>query len=256
MNLQDYLNRRREREAQSAQFRKLCLTCRQPSFSCYCEHIKPFDSKIKFVILIHPIEVRRRIATGRMAHLCLENSEIIRGLDYTNDYRVNEILNNPQNECVVLYPGRNSINLTAPESVDSPKLNQNSAPAIKHQVFSPDKTPVVFVIDGTWATSRKMIRLSKNINTLKRICFTPITPSNFRVRKQPKPNCLSTIEAIFFTINLLADQVGFDLESGLQSNLTTVFDKMVERQIEFIKQSRQNLRSRSYRSGRTPHIEI
>ena len=33
----------------------------------------------------------RRIATGRMSHLCLKGSELLKGQNFTDDVRVNEI---------------------------------------------------------------------------------------------------------------------------------------------------------------------
>ena len=110
MNLQDYLILRKRHEEFSPQFRKLCTRCIQPLFSCYCGHIQRFDPKIDFVILIHPIEVRRRIATGRMSFLCLENSKLIRGQDYSEDFEVNKILADENRHCVILYPGYHDFN--------------------------------------------------------------------------------------------------------------------------------------------------
>ena len=92
--------------------RSICWNCRQARFGCFCEEVKAFDSKIHFVILIHPIEVKRRIATGRMAHLCLKNSELIEGEDYSNHARINAIIADDRHQCVVLYPGVNSLNLS------------------------------------------------------------------------------------------------------------------------------------------------
>lgn len=213
MNVEQYKQRREELKRLEPQFRNLCKQCLQPGFSCYCSIVSKFDPKVKFVILIHPIERRRRIATGRMAHLCLENSELIIGLDYTEDVRVNKILKDPQYQAFVLYPGRNSLNIT-----DMPSIE-------KSKIFSKEKTPVIFVIDGTWNTARKTMRLSQNLNQLPRVCFTPPYQSQFRLRKQPRKECVSTIEAIHHFIDLLDINVD-------HKNLIYVFDKMVEKQLE------------------------
>ena len=47
-----------------------------------------------------------------------------------------------------------------------------------------------------------------NLGPLPRISFDPGEPSRFRGRKQPKPECLSTIEAIHRTIDLLPADAG------------------------------------------------
>jgi DTW domain-containing protein len=200
MNVQQYLERRQEQlSADAKKFRVQCLQCRQPIKTCYCEHVQKFDPGISFVILTHPIEARRRIATGRMAHLSLEDSFLIKGEDYTHNEKVNEILRDPNRFCVILYPGQSARDL----SVMSPEARDN---LFKHEKAGGKKL-TVFVVDGTWATARKMAR-SRNLLGLPRICFTPDKPSEFKVRRQPKANCYSTIEAIHQTIEFLSSSNG------------------------------------------------
>jgi DTW domain-containing protein YfiP len=93
---------------------------------------------------------------------------------------------------------------------------------------------VVFVIDGTWNTVKKMLRLSPNILSLPRFCFTPPGLSNFKVRKQPAPECYSTIEAIHHTIELLGPSRGFSIAEGHHHHLLDVFGYMVQAQLRFI----------------------
>lgn len=235
MNIETYRKQRELFEKQMKRYRVQCAGCRQPEFSCYCVHIQKFDPKIKFVILIHPIEFKRRIATGRMAHQCLQNSELIVGQNYSADVKVNRLLQDPHYQPMVLYPGAKSLNLTHASSEK------------RELFFDSGKTPLVFVIDGTWATARRMMRQSLNINVLPRFAFTPPGPSQFRVRKQPKTEFLSTIEAIHHSIELLGAQVQFDYTERAHDNLLLVFNKMVERQLIFIQDAFDNPRTTSYR---------
>lgn len=246
MKLNDYLEQREEFQKNQAQYRTLCTQCFQPSFGCYCQNVRSFDPKIEFVILIHPIEARRRIATGRMSHLCLQNSHLIMGQNYSENTKVNLLLEDPQYQPMILYPGANSFNLTEKSTEDIADL------------FQPNKKLLLFVIDGTWATARKMMRQSHNLHTLPKICFTPSHPSNFQVRKQPAPGCYSTIEAIHQTIELLGDQFGFETKMRQHDHLLDVFDQMVQRQLEFIKKAvlsndpsryRQEAQRKAYKSA-------
>lgn len=238
MNINDYFERRRQLEADAPKYRDLCTQCIQPVFSCYCRFIQRFDPLIDFVILIHPIEVRRRIATGRMSHLCLQNSHLIRGQDFTEVAAVNQILAEPHRHCVILYPGKNSVNLTPM------KLSE------KTERFPQDKKLTVFVIDGTWLTAKKMMSRSRNLLPLPRICFTPDKPSNFRVRKQPNALCYSTVEAIHQTIELIGETQGLDVGTRIHDRLMEVFDAMVELQLKFIKISEEKAGSNRYRRPR------
>ncbi|MES2856299.1 MAG: tRNA-uridine aminocarboxypropyltransferase [Bdellovibrionota bacterium] len=198
----------------------MCSKCFQPSQGCYCSGLSTFDSGIEFIILIHPAERRRRIASGRMSHLMLENSRLIAGEDFSGRREVDEII--ADSRSVILYPGPTSVNLTAMSTAERGSL------------FSDSTKLNVFVIDGTWSTARKMIR-SKNLAGLERISFEMNQPSRFgRVRKQPAPGCFSTIEAIHHTIELLGETRGFDVESRKHDVLLNVFDSMVQRQMTFV----------------------
>lgn len=187
------------------------------------------------MILIHPIEARRRIATGRLAHLCLPNSHLIRGHDFSNNKNVNEILSDPNIYPVVLSPSRPSTNL-------SHMSKENIA-----TLFPPNKTLTIIVLDGTWATAKKMLKHSSNLRNLPRICFSREAPSNFRVRQQPHEGCLSTIEAIHHTIELLGPSFNFSTETRDHDRLLEVFDSMVELHLDFIKQSHERQGPSRYR---------
>ncbi len=221
MDLKEYQERRGK--LCSPSYRTLCLTCRQPDFRCYCAAVRRFDPGIKFVILIHPLEVRRAIATGRLSYLCLEDAELIVGYNYSKNERVNEIVNDPRYHPVVLYPGTSATDLTA--------LSGDERSAL----FPRDKKLVVFVIDGTWNTAKKTARLSRNLSGLPQISFVPPRASNFRVRVQPKPECYATVEAIHEVIELLGDFSRGDLAQRKHRILLDVFDRVVERQLAHVK---------------------
>jgi DTW domain-containing protein YfiP len=224
MNLKSYLEMRLKLQDQEPKFRTICHACFQPDFNCYCTHIKHFDPKMKFVILMHNLEAKRRVATGRLSHLCLENSELLVGHDFSQNRDVNSILANDQYHSVILYPGRNSFNLS------------DASAQQRADYFPQDKKLALFVIDGTWNTARKMVR-SSNLTKLPRICFSPPKPSNFRVRKQPAPGCYSTLEAIHHTIELLGPSRGFNPATRTHDHLLHVFDTMVEKQLEYVRRS-------------------
>lgn len=241
MNLETFIKRRRTQAAEAPRFRHLCLQCRQPDFGCYCLDIRKIDCKIKFVILIHPIEARRRIATGRMAHLCLENSELIVGEDYTGDRRVNRILLNPEFSPAVLYPSHSALNLSFCTARE------------KSRLLADDRQTVIFVIDGTWATARKTMHLSRNLKLLPRLSFSPPHQSQFQVRKQPGVECFSTIEAIHHLIDLIDC-----LKSGARGHdhLMELFKKMVNRQMDCLNNTPRQLRRKSDRFTREASCDL
>ena len=75
-------------------YREECPVCRRAKKHCLCRYIKQFDNPFHFVILMSVAEAKyQRTGSGRLAHLTLKNSEIITGNDFTEDRRVNEIIN-------------------------------------------------------------------------------------------------------------------------------------------------------------------
>ena len=66
-----------------------CPDCFRPESNCLCAYTKQIDSGIKFVFLMHPKEAKRqRTGTGRLSRITLKDSEIIMGIDFTNDKRL------------------------------------------------------------------------------------------------------------------------------------------------------------------------
>jgi DTW domain-containing protein len=200
--------------------RTVCPICRKSSKTCYCNLLKPFNPGPLFVIFIHPREVKNPIGTARMAHLVLRNSLLLEGIDFTDNRKVIDILNDKENFCTVLYPGSKSIKLDEMTHAEAVKL------------VPKDKKLVIFVIDGTWSRAKKMMKLSKNINKLPRISFTPVKKSGYSIRVEPQPQCLSTIEAIHRIIDVM-DRVGLYpvKPKDAHDNLLEIFGDMVKIQL-------------------------
>jgi DTW domain-containing protein len=242
LNLQTYQEQRTQQQQLDPKWRELCLRCFQPQFSCYCEHLKPFNPNIEFVILIHPIEFKRRIATGRMSHLTLVGSHLLVGQDFSKCTKVSELIGDGTKQCFILYPSKEASDLSVLSSSQ------------KDELFASEKKTVIFVIDGTWHTARKTMRQTDSFSKLPKICFTPRSPSNFRVRKQPKPHCYSTVEAIHEVIDLMGNAVDFDVSTRLHDGLLFTFEKIVERQLNVMSQHPSSLRrsrKRQYRREKT-----
>jgi DTW domain-containing protein YfiP len=100
-----------------------------------------------------------------MAYLCIRNSLRIEGADFSEDETANRMIQDPDLFSVVLYPGPGATNLSM-------------VPAPQRAALVPTGRELnVFVLDGTWKTAGKMIRLSRNLQVLPLVCFVPLTPS-------------------------------------------------------------------------------
>ena len=205
-----------------------CYKCLNPKSTCICKYISPVETKTRFIILMHPKEYKKeKNGTGHMTKLQLENSEIIVGVDFTNNNRVNKILNKENSASFLLYPGKDNFNLSVRKSSEINSFMGH--------------TPNLFILDGTWPCARKMLKLSKNLQKLKRVSFDNEIKSKFIIKQQPESLCLSTIESVCTILNLLKES---DLEQCDTKGFLIPFEKMIAHQLEYIT----NPNSKNYRS--------
>jgi DTW domain-containing protein YfiP len=178
-------------------------------------------TRTRFVFLMSPKEFKREKAgTGRLTKLCLANSELhmARAKGFDDHEAVQAVLRDPQNHCVLLYPGATATNLSVPLQVP---------------VFSAAlgaRRLVVFLLDATWSGARKMLHHSPSLQRLPRIMFTSSAPSRFIIKQQPQEGCLSTIEATHELL-LVLEQTGLD-RYPLPAQLLDVFKRMQDFQLK------------------------
>lgn len=179
-----------------------------------CKHtITPLKTNTKFVILMHPKEFKKtKNGTGHLTNNSIENCEIHVGIDFSNNKRINTLINNTEYEPFVLYPSKTSI-----------KLNDEK--------IGLKKNALIFIIDSTWPCSKKMLRLSKNINTLKKVSFTHDKSSVFTIKTQPNEHCLSTMESTLCVLEQLNKHNIENIEQVYLEEFLNPFKKMVDFQI-------------------------
>ena len=185
------------------------------------------ETKTRVLLLQHPRERDMPIGTARMAHLCLSNSELHVGVDWQNSTALRSAIADPARRAMLLYPS-------------------DGAADVASKVPS---TPVtLIVVDGTWSLTRKMVRQNPILAGLPRLSFQPSAPSNYRIRREPKPNFLSTIEALATVLGVLEG----DPENC--QRLLEPFRRMVDRQIELRELNRTLPCRHAIKQQRIPNI--
>jgi DTW domain-containing protein len=175
--------------------------------------------RTKIVLLMHPKEWRReRCGTGRLTCLNLADSEIIPGLAFDRHPRVRELIDDPANFPVLLYPGLGAIELSNPES------------GAELAAAASGRRIVAFLVDATWSCSKAVLYESPGLLTLPRLMFTPNTPSRWLIKRQPGPLCLSTLETVHELLCAL-EAAGLE-DYPDKARLLAAFAKMQEYQIE------------------------
>lgn len=200
----------------------MCYRCFWPQQLCWCGSLVAMPTRTRFVFLMHPKEFKQeKAATGRLTHLCLSNSEIVVGIGFDEDQRVQELIRAPDKLPVLLYPGADAINLSTA---------MDAAPGwapFREQLAT--RELVVFLLDATWALGRKMLKLSPSLQALPRVMFTPSAPSRYVIKQQPAAGCLSTLEAVHELLTAL-DRSGLDRYPQPEV-LLAAFDRMQKFQI-------------------------
>ncbi|AOS45927.1 DTW domain protein [Lacunisphaera limnophila] len=203
--------------------RVMCYKCYLPRQHCWCGSITPMPTRTKFVILMHPYEFKRiKANTGRLTHLCLADSELYIGESFDGHEAVQALINDPRNLPVLLYPGREALNLSEPRPGNGP-LAEFTAQLAERRL-------VVFLLDATWRLVRPMLRTSLSLQRLPRIMFSGAAPSRYIIKRQPEPGCLSTLEATHELL-LTLDRAGLD-HYALPEQMLTLFQRMQEFQIQ------------------------
>ncbi|MFN3767541.1 MAG: tRNA-uridine aminocarboxypropyltransferase [Ectopseudomonas guguanensis] len=181
--------------------RPSCPRCQRPLRHCLCALIPELDSRTRVLILQHPSEVDHALNTARLAALGLRNAELRVGEVFED---LPQLLAQPDYRACLLFPGEESVALSA---------------------YAPADKPLLLVVpDGTWRKARKLLYLNPVLAALPRVSLGTVAPSRYRLRKAPQEGALSTIEAIAAALDVLEAPQRFDA-------LLRPFDVLIEGQI-------------------------
>lgn len=191
--------------------REVCYKCFRPKSSCLCEYTKQIKTGVKFVLLMHPKEAKKqRTGTGRITNNSLVDSEILVDLDFTNNSRLHKLLNDEQYYPMMLFPGKDAVNAKFEnfcQNVGKKKL-------------------LVLVIDGTWGCAKTLIYKNQFLLKLPKLSFYGDYRSIFTFKKEPKPECISTIESCYYLVKEL-QSVGMVDKNVNVEPMMDVFKKLV-----------------------------
>ena len=189
--------------------RSICTRCKRPQRVCFCHLLSSLENRWPVTLVQHIEESKHAIGTAKIAQLSLKNcvTHILNDNDKftSTDYLANS--NNNSASGILIYPGENSINIEELEAL--PPL------------------PLIF-IDASWRKSRKIFYNSPFLQSLPSCSFSLSQPSRYKIRKEPKPNYCSTLEAIVY---MLAE---LEHEPEKYSNLLSTMDWMIDQQIKLM----------------------
>jgi len=198
---------------------RYCSQCGKARKACICDNIVALDSQVELIILQHPTEEHRPMGTARILSLSLVNSRLLVGEDFREHGELNQLLAEPDVEHFVLYPS--DVSLSAAD------------------VALPiEKKIRIILLDGTWKKAFKIWQLNTQLHHLPCLHLPEDLKGNYRIRKAPSENALSTVEAGFHVLSMIQPEKDF-------SPLLDAFEAMVDYQIQ---QMPAGVFERNYRS--------
>ncbi len=171
---------------------------------CLCSSVPVIPTRTSVVVLQHPHERTHPFGTAKLVKLGMPNSVI-----HTVVSGLHRDLHCPldvPDDAILLYPH--------PDAEDLAELNVDDRPS------------TLVVLDGTWSHAKQLYRDNPWLQRLRHVRITPDAPSRYRIRKEPQPDYISTLEAIVLALRALEpDAPDFD-------PLLAAFDGMIDRQLD------------------------
>lgn len=151
-----------------------CPQCRRPRVWCFCADLGHVENTTPVHVLQHPKEAKHPFNTVRLLNQILDRVDVVTSegpCEAAEDFR-----RRLPADTAILYPGP-----------DVPVLED----------MAPTEHPsAIVLLDGTWSTAKKLLRFHPWLTELPRVQLRAATPGAYRIRKEPTPQHLSTLEAV------------------------------------------------------------
>lgn len=205
--------------------RPRCYRCLRPAAMCRCAQMPSVPTRTQVVVLQHPHERTHPFGTARLVSLCMPNAAV-----HTAYSGLTGVL-----RCEVPLPADAAVLFPHATARDLAEL-----PAAEHP-------RTLVVLDGTWAHARRLYRDNPWLQQLRHVRLHPSAPSRYRIRREPRDDYVSTIEAIVQALQIVEPAT-----PGLD-RLLGAFDRMVDQQIAHVAavqrhERRKNARQRPSRA--------
>ncbi|MDC9514592.1 DTW domain-containing protein [Pseudoalteromonas sp. CST5] len=184
--------------------RQVCERCLFTPSTCICGAIKRLTNKVSVVILQHPNEEKIAKNTAKLLNLSLTDCKIIKGENNTDFAMLNSL---PLDSTVLLYPNEHATYLD----------DTNPKPALSNITH-------LIVIDGTWKKAYKILQLTPLLTKFKTVSFKQLPQNRYAIRKAPRADSLSTLEAVAHSL-LLIEQLN-------PAPLYNLLDELIQKQTQ------------------------
>ncbi|HEY4184534.1 MAG TPA: tRNA-uridine aminocarboxypropyltransferase [Polyangia bacterium] len=208
-----------------------CGACRLVQRDCLCHMVPRIPTRTRVVLVMHQLEDRKTSNTGRLAHRCLPNSEIVIRGDPERSRHAQET--RLAARAGLPPPSLVTPRLPAPDNAGAaPRdwtLHGDPVLLFPHPDARPLESwrdhprPLTLIVpDGTWTQGQRVRHRTPGLASIPCATIARIAPSNYRLRRTVDPARLATLEAIAEALGVLEGE-------GPRQALLEIFDVMVER---------------------------
>lgn len=180
--------------------RILCSQCERPMKTCLCDDIVRLNCGYQLIILQDPKEAKHALSSAPILAKSIGNTRLIIGEIFDPFELLGE---DWQQQSLLVFPSEHSLS-----SAQAAQL----------------KFKYVILLDGTWRKVSRLLHLNTWLTQIPSIAIQATNASEYKIRKTPREDGLSTIEAAVEVLNSLEPDKDF-------SPILNAFHKMINFQI-------------------------
>ena len=200
-----------------------CEKCLKTPELCICSSVRPVKTKLHVLILQHPQEPDKDLGSAMLTHLSLPNSTLRIGLSWPN---IKKALGKEvqASRWAVLHLGSGIKGKLDPRVTPKGRLQfvNKAGGAVPAPTEGLDG---IVILDGSWSQAKTLWWRNAWLLKLKRVVLTPSQKSLYgELRKEPRGECLSTIEAVAECLSSLGEP------EPVEKNLKNLFSTLLEKQ--------------------------
>ena len=161
--------------------RAICERCLKALPACICSTIESIDNQHFLHILQDPSEEKKAIGTARILELSLQRCKISIGETFDPDLF-------DLDNSYLLFPD--------PEAIPACELCSDA-----HTSINADSQFIL--LDGSWKKAYKLLMSNPFLQKLPKVVINVAEKSRYRIRKSPREDGLSTVEAGYYLLSQL-----------------------------------------------------
>lgn len=202
--------------------RAQCYVCMKPLVVCVCDGAGArAGHRTEIIVVQHPRERFHPLGTARLVRLGLARAQVVTAWNrQVPDLRVTA-----DARMALLYPSEGSRPLA--------------------ELAADERPQSLVVLDGTWSQARSLYKHNPWLASLPAVRLSDPTPSRYRIRREPRLDYVSTVEAVVAALRELEPDA-----AGLDAVLAR-FEAMIDTQIR----CQADPTRRRYEHVRRPRVE-